>query len=53
MQLPFNLGNSNDVWSVALESLKIQETSKGSDQTKRMRRLVWKSHVVAHMDPYS
>ena len=40
VQPPFKLRNSTDVRSVALESLNIQMTSKGSDQTARMRRLV-------------
>ena len=40
MQPPFKLRNSNDVRSVAKYTLNIQATSKGSDQTARMRRLV-------------
>ena len=39
--IPLSLETSNDVQSAALHSKDIQVTSKGSDQTKRMRRLVW------------
>ena len=35
------LETSNDVRSVARQSWSNQATSKGSDQTARMRRLVW------------
>ena len=40
VQPPFKLETINDVLSVALHSLNIQATSKGSDQTARMRRLI-------------
>ena len=41
LQLPFlNLETSNNVQSVAQQSLHIQATSKGSDQIARMRRLI-------------
>ena len=40
MQPPFSLAPPNDVQSVALLSKNIQVTSKGSDQTARMRRLI-------------
>ena len=36
-----SLETPNDVQSVAQHSLNIQATSKGSDQTARMRRLIW------------
>ena len=34
------LGNPNDVQSVGKHSQNIQETSKGSDQTARVRKLI-------------
>ena len=37
---PFKLETPNSVQSVAKQSCIIQATSKGSDQTARMRRLV-------------
>ena len=36
-----SLETPNDVESVALHSKNIQATCKGSDQTARMRRLIW------------
>ena len=36
-----SLETSNDIWSVARQSWSIQVTSKGTDQTARMYRLVW------------
>ena len=39
--LKYWLLNSNDVLSVAQYSQIIQATDKGSDQTARMRRLIW------------
>ena len=39
--LLLSLETPNDNQSVAYLSLNIQATSKGSDQTARMRRLVW------------
>ena len=39
--LCLSLETPNDVQSVAQHSLNIQATSKGSDQTARMRRLIW------------
>ena len=39
--LILSLETTNDVLSVAWYSLNIQATSKGSDQTARMRRLIW------------
>ena len=41
VQPPFKHITTNGVQSVAELSLKAQVTSKGSDQTARMRRLVW------------
>ena len=40
VQPTFKLRTPNDVQSVALHSKNMQMTSKGSDQTARMRRLV-------------
>ena len=40
VQPPFKLRSPNDVQSVASHSLNTQATSKGSDQTARMRRLI-------------
>ena len=39
--LLLNLETLNDIRSVAWHSLNIQATSKDSDQTAHMRRLVW------------
>ena len=41
VQPSVGLETSNDIRSVAWQSWSIQATSKGSDQTARMRRLVW------------
>ena len=51
---PLSLETPNNVQSVALFSLNIQATSKGSDQTARMRRLIWAFvgrtyHIVRHI----
>ena len=40
MQPPVKLRTPNDVQSVAQHSYDMQATSKGSDQTARMRRLI-------------
>ena len=42
VQPPFKLRNFKWVWSVVKQqSMNIQATSRGSDQTARMRRLIW------------
>ena len=54
--LLLSLETPNDVHSVALHSYNIQATSKGSDQTARMRRLVLAFagrtyHIVGNLMP--
>ena len=51
-----SLETPNDVQSVAEHSLNIQATSEGSDQTARMRRLIWgfagrTYHIVGNLMP--
>ena len=53
--LLLSLETPNGVQSVAQQSKNTQATSKGSDQTSRMCRLIldfagcWKSHALAHL----
>ena len=54
--LLLSLETSNDVRSVTLQSENIQVTSKGSDQTARMRRLIGgfdgrTYHIVGNLMP--
>ena len=54
--LLLSLVTPNDVQSVASHSKNIQATSKGSDQTARMHRLVWAFagriyHIVGNLMP--
>ena len=62
IQPPFKLRTPNYVQSVAEHSYNIQANSNGSDQTARMRRLIWdcwshiphcwQSHIAAQLCVY-